>query len=97
VAKVRLRGHAVDTRGSPRRSLRRVNHWEMPANTVATIPRRIRAVPIRIASRCSRRVSALGDFSSIARKKATIPNPKLAIVKVVLIQARVVRSSASAV
>src|SRR5208337_1492002 len=53
------------------------------------------AVPKWIAPCCSFGVSSLGDGCRIERKNATIPKPKLAMVKVVLIQARVVRSRAS--
>ncbi len=52
---------------------------------------------MRIAPGRSRMVSGLGDRYWIARKNATIPKPKLAMARVVLAQASVVRSSASRV
>ena len=94
-ATVMLKGHFDRTIGSPRRSLRKVDQCDMPASNVATMPRTIKPVPNRIAPSCNRMFSVVGADARKERKNPTIPKPNPAMVKVVLIQASVVRSSAN--
>ena len=96
-ATVILRGHWLNTGISPLRSLRTVRQCETPESTVATMPRIISVYPNSIAAWCNRMASGVGDCARTERKKPTRPNPKLAMVSVVLIHASVVRSRASPV
>jgi hypothetical protein len=80
-----------------RRNLRNVHQCEGPANTVATNPKAISVKPNCFALVCISIASGVWAFSLTVWKNATVPDPKLAIVKEFRIQAKVVRSSANCV
>ena len=90
-----VNGHCDMTSCSPRRNLRSALQWENAASIVATNPMTTSATPMWIAASCKRTACSLCVACRIARKKAIIPNPKVAKVNAVRIQARVVRSSES--
>lgn len=90
-----LNGQWLRTGSSPRLSRRTLNQCDTLEITVAAIAIRTSAVPNRIATSCIRMLSAVGNRSTEVRKKATMPKPNVAMVRVVLIHANVVRSKAS--